>query len=274
MPDLAGYLTRIGFDGSPRPDLATLKALVHAHLTSIPFENLDVQLGQPLTTEPLAAVEKIVERGRGGWCFEMNGAFGWALDQIGFDVMRVAGGVNRKEAGDRAVGNHLCLLVNLDQLYLADVGFGGALLAPLALKAGGEIQSPFAVKLQQIEGGYWRYDEDFGEGAFTFDFRVEAADEALLAKKCRILQREPDSPFVQNLVAQRRGVDHHVSLRGRVLKWITPDGVNKEILQSSDELIESLKTIFEIDMPDAAALWPAICARHDAVFNASANNSR
>lgn len=266
MPDLTRYLARIGFESKPKADLATLKALVRAHVTSIPFENIDVQLGQPLTTGPLAAVEKIVERGRGGWCFEMNGAFGWALDQIGFDVTRVAGGVNRKEAGDSVIGNHLCLLVKLDRLYLTDVGFGGSLLAPLALETGAHNHSPFQVSLQQVDCGFWRFSEDFGDGAFTFDFQAEAADESLLKEKCGLLQSRPDSPFVQNLVAQRRGDEYHVSLRGRVLKRITPHGVSKEILPSSEALVETLKSVFGIDLPAAGSLWPAICARHDAVF--------
>ena len=53
--------------------------------------------------------------------------------------------------------------------------------------------------------------------AFSFDFRVAPADEALLARKCQFLQTDPASPFIQNLVVQRRTADKHLSLRGRVL---------------------------------------------------------
>src|SRR6185503_6394389 len=98
--DLQAYLDRIGFAGEARPDLATLTALHRAHLLAIPYENLDVQFGTPVTIEPAAAFEKIVTRGRGGWCYEMNGLFGAALDEIGFQVTRLAGGVRRDLMGE------------------------------------------------------------------------------------------------------------------------------------------------------------------------------
>jgi N-hydroxyarylamine O-acetyltransferase len=53
--DLRAYFDRIGFTGEARPDLATLRALHRAHLLAIPYENLDVQLGRPVTTDPEAA---------------------------------------------------------------------------------------------------------------------------------------------------------------------------------------------------------------------------
>src|SRR3954471_15025485 len=102
--DLKAYFGRIGYVGEPRVDLATLRALHRAHLLAIPYENLDVQLGRPLTTDPAAAYDKIVRRRRGGWCYEMNGLFGWALETVGFSVMRMAGGAMRELRGDMAVG--------------------------------------------------------------------------------------------------------------------------------------------------------------------------
>ena len=72
-------------------DLATLKALHRAHLLAIPYENLDVQMGRRRTTSPAEAYEKIVGEKRGGWCYEMNGTFGWALKEAGFKVTRLAG---------------------------------------------------------------------------------------------------------------------------------------------------------------------------------------
>src|SRR5690349_13822179 len=97
---LSAYLDRIGYGGPVRADLATLKALHRAHLLTIPYENLDVQLGRRVTTDPADAYDKIVRRGRGGWCYEMNGLFAWALGEIGFSVIRMAGAANRELLGD------------------------------------------------------------------------------------------------------------------------------------------------------------------------------
>src|SRR6185503_3263469 len=136
--ELQAYLDRIGHSGPVRPDLATLKALHRAHLKAISYENLDVQLGRRVTTDPADAYAKIVERGRGGWCYEMNGLFGWALDQVGFSVMRMAGAANRELLGDLLIGNHLVLLVDLgaEGRWIADVGFGDGSIDPYPLQTG------------------------------------------------------------------------------------------------------------------------------------------
>jgi N-hydroxyarylamine O-acetyltransferase len=266
--ELASYLRRIGFHGSVRPDLATLKSLHRAHQYAIPFENLDVQLRRPAVLELEASYDKIVGQRRGGWCYEMNGVMGWALEQIGYEVMRMSAGVMRAQAGDRQLGNHLCLLVRLDQPYLVDVGFGGSLTEPLPLSASVREDRPYRLGLSEPGGGYWRFTEiAHGDGdPFSFDFRAAPAEEALLAKQCRFLQTDPASPFIQNLVVQRRTADTHLSLRGRVLATSHATRVDKQLLHSADELVATLRDRFDLDLPEAATLWPSICARHAAVF--------
>ena len=263
---LADYLTRIGFQGSPRPDLITLRALHRAHQYAIPFENLDVQLRRPVTLDLEPSFDKIVHRRRGGWCYEMNRLMGWALEEIGFDVMRVAAGVMREHAGDSQLGNHLCLLVRLDQPYLVDVGFGGSMIEPLPLTATEREDCPYRLGLSELSDGYWRFQEVTHSGPFNFDFRVAPADEALFAQKCQQLQTDPASPFVQNLVVQRRSVDTHLSLRGRVLTTLHATHSDRVLLDSADELVATLRDRFDLEVPEAASLWPSICARHDEVF--------
>lgn len=266
--ELAAYLRRIRFDGRVRPDLATLKAIHRAHQYAVPFENLDVQLRRPVVLEPEASYDKIVCRRRGGWCYEMNGVMGWALRQIGFEVMRVSGGVMRVQAGDAQLGNHLCLLVLLDQPYLVDVGFGGSMAEPFPVKASERDDPPYRLGLSEAGDGYWRFAETvYGEdAAFSFDFRLAPADEALLAQKCQFLQTDPASPFIQNLVVQRRTADTHLSLRGRVLLTTQAMHVDKKLISSAQELVATLRESFDLHVPEAATLWPSVCARHEALF--------
>jgi N-hydroxyarylamine O-acetyltransferase len=266
--ELSAYLHRIRYDGSVRPDLATLRAIHRAHQYAIPFENLDVLLRCPIILDLEANYDKIVCRRRGGWCYELNGVMGWALKEIGFEVMRMSAGVMRVRAGDAELGNHLCLLVCLDQRYLVDVGFGGSLVEPLPLRASEREDPPYRLGLSELDDGYWRFAEiAHGDGdAFSFDFRVAPADEALLARKCQFLQTDPTSPFIQNLVVQRRTADTHLSLRGRVLAAIHATRVDKKLLNSADELVATLRDSFDLDTPEAATLWPSICARHEALF--------
>lgn len=260
---LADYLARIGFKGEARPDFAMLETIHRLHANAIPFENLDVQLGHKLTTDVEAAFDKLVTRKRGGWCYENNGVFAWALAAIGFDVMRVSAGVMREIVGDANMGNHLCLIVRLDRSYLADVGFGGSMAAPLALEIGERRDTPYQLGLSECGDGHWRFWESDAGEPFSFDFRDAPADEALLAARCVFLQTTEKSPFVQNLVVQQRRGDTHTSLRGRV---VTETGTGRKLkLESADELVVLLRTRFNLDVPEAAELWPAICARHEAL---------
>jgi N-hydroxyarylamine O-acetyltransferase len=266
--ELSAYLHRIRFEGSVQPDLATLSAIHRAHQFAIPFENLDVLLRRRVVLDLEASYDKIVRQRRGGWCYEMNGVMGWALKEIGFDVMRIGAGVMRVRAGDAQLGNHLCLLVRLDQPYLVDVGFGGSLAEPLPLRASEREDRPYRLRLSQPGDGYWRFAENAhsdGE-AFSFDFRVAPADEALLGRKCQFLQTDPDSPFTQNLVVQRRTAATHLSLRGRVLAAIHATHVDKKLLNSADELLATLRDSFDLDVPEAATLWSSICGRHEVLF--------
>ena len=265
--DLQAYLDRIGHAGPVGADLATLRALHRAHLFAIPYENLDVQFGRPLTVEPARAFDKIVRRGRGGWCYEMNGLLGAALEAIGFEVTRLAGAVHRQALGDMTVGNHLVLLVNLrGEPWIADVGFGDGIRDPFPLREGPLSADGFPYRLERLADGWWRMHNQPHGGASTFDFRTEPADPAMLAARSHELQTSPQSPFVQNLVAQKHVGDEVLILRGRVLRRVRPSGFEDRLLGSADDLVEVLERDFGLPVPEAATLWPRVLERHAQVF--------
>lgn len=126
------YLTRIGIDSNlvTRSDRDTLARLQRAHVTSVPFENLAI-VGDPTDEESGDGVvlsipqlhEKIVERERGGYCFELNGLFHSLLVALGYAVDRIpARIVSDDGAGPPA--NHHTNILTLDQRYVVDVGMG------------------------------------------------------------------------------------------------------------------------------------------------------
>src|SRR5260221_12505984 len=84
--DVAAYLERIGYTGPLAPNAGALRALHVAHLYTVPFENLDIGLGRPLSLELPALFDKIVTRRRGGFCYELNGLFAWLLQSLGYGV--------------------------------------------------------------------------------------------------------------------------------------------------------------------------------------------
>lgn len=269
--DLAAYFDRIGFTGEARPDLTTLRALHSAHLLAIAYENLDVQLGRPLTIDPAAAFDKLVTRRRGGWCYEMNGLLGAALDEIGFEVTRMAGAVMREVRGDDAIGNHLVLRVDLDEPWIADVGLGDGTLEPYRLRAGPMQSGGYSFRLELLDGRWWRFrNHQFG-GAPSFDVAIEPTELSVLAEKCHELQTAPDSMFRMNLICQRfKGDGVILQLLGRSLRTLRPGTRQDLILASADELMSVLASDFGLDVPEAASLWPRICARHEAVLAAQA----
>jgi N-hydroxyarylamine O-acetyltransferase len=133
------------------------------------------------------------------------------------------------------------------------------------------IVAGFPFRLEAVDESWWRFHNHPWGGAKSFDFQVAPADPALLRAKCDALQSAPDSPFVLNAVAQRYRGETILQLRGRTLRLVTPSGdVETELLASADELVAVLAAEFDLDLPEAATLWPRICARHEAVMAAAA----
>ena len=265
--DIDAYLGRIGLTGRPPPTLEGLRALHRAHLAAIPYENFDVQLGRPVTIAVPAIYDKIVGRRRGGWCYEMNGLFGWALGELGFKVTRATGAVMRAAAGDAVIGNHLVLRVDLPEgVHLADVGFGDGPNEPFAVREGTFDSNGFPYAVERTGDGWWRLVNHPAGGAASFDFDPHPADETRLAAKCDELQTAEASVFVQNAVAFRQTPGAIDVLRGRVALRIRPDGIGKRLIENADDLVATLKDVFALDLPEAAGLWDKIAARHEQVM--------
>lgn len=268
---LQHYLDRIAYGGTVEPSLTTLAALQKAHVCSVPFENLDVQLGRPVSIHVEDAYKKIVVNSRGGWCYEQNGLFGWALSEIGFEVTRIAASVMRDERGKVSEASHLCLLVKPPQSktkYLADVGFGSSMIKPIALTEAQHDQPPFKLGLERLDDHYWRFWESLGDGKFSFDFKEEPACESALEEKSAFLQSDSSSVFVLNLVAQLRSRNQHCALRGRVFSVARPGAIQSTTVDSPEALVALLTTEFHLDDLEFAGLWPKISARHEEIFGA------
>ena len=260
--NLAAYFDRIGFTAPARADLHTLNALMEAHVRAVPFENLDVYSGRGVSTEREAIFDKIVSRGRGGWCYEMNGLFEWVLAEIGFDVQRLSAGVRRAKLGDAALGNHLCLLVQLDGPYLVDVGFGSSQLFALPLEETVTTHRPLQIALAKADDGFWRLHEGGLGAAVSYDFKPGWGDEKLLAASHEMQVTDPESIFRKTLVAKIRRGDEYVALRGRAYEVQKPGWKDTTFLETPQRLARILEDVFGLVEPDLDRLWPIICERH------------
>lgn len=131
--NLSAYCERIGFNGELRPDFATVQALMQHQLRSVPFENLDVLAGKPISLDPDDIVAKVIERKRGGYCYELNGLFAMALTTLGVEWQFVA--ARPMFYPVKRPRTHAALVVKLEGgEWLCDLGFGSyGIRAPLSL---------------------------------------------------------------------------------------------------------------------------------------------
>ena len=121
--DLQAYFSRIGFQGAALADFATLKRMMRCQLFSVPFENLDVQQGKVVSLLPDEIYRKIVERQRGGYCYEVNGLFAMALGALGIPYQFVA--ARPMTYPVRRPKTHMAIVMTIeDEQWLCDLGFG------------------------------------------------------------------------------------------------------------------------------------------------------
>jgi N-hydroxyarylamine O-acetyltransferase len=267
---LPAYLAKVGLAGAAlEPDLPTLSELCRRHLLAFPYENLDVQLGRRVTRDPRHAFAKLVEAGRGGWCFEYNGLFAAMLEAAGFQVHRLAGAVMREAAGDAAIGNHLAPVVELGGgLYLADVAMGH--FAPVPLAEGPIRHGWRAYSLERLAGGWWRFRNHPGQLPPSFDFSMEVHDPALMDAKCDFLQSDPDSPFVRNAIVQRSWPDRMESLVGPTLTILDAAGEHHLAIGTEAEYAQVVRERLGVSLGDVSSLWRKVSQAPKGGFLAAA----
>jgi N-hydroxyarylamine O-acetyltransferase len=250
-PELAAsYLLRLGLRERPPATRETLRRLHREHLERVPFENLDIQLGIPIALDARAFAARIALHGRGGFCYQLNGAFALLLSDLGFAVELLEARVH----GPNGLGGrfgHLCLRVRFDgEPLLADVGFGrGCFDEPIAFATGVEQRDTAGVfLLGPLDGGALDLACDGAN-----EYRVSPAARVLgdFEPGCRFHQTSPDSPFTRASVCTIRTPDGRVTLAGARLIETTRAGREERDVERS-ELGEVLAARFGIVLDEAA----------------------
>ncbi|GHG15967.1 arylamine N-acetyltransferase [Streptomyces filamentosus] len=270
--DVDGHLTALGLLRPAEPNIGALRALHRAQVERVAYENLDIHLGRPTGIGAEESAARIA-RGRGGYCFHLNGAFAALLTALGFDVTLHRAGVQGNPGSPAgATGNHLALTVRIDgERWLVDTGLGDGLYEPLPLREGSYAQGPFTYGLapSDAEPGGWRLLHD-PRGSFTaMDFAPEPVELSSFAGEHVRLSTSPESDFVRVLTAQRRDAKGVDVLRGRVLRRIDAGGTADRTLDAPEEWYEVLTGLFRLDLGDVdaaarAALWDRVGTAHRA----------
>ncbi len=246
--DVDAYLARIGYRGPREPTAATLRTLHRAHMEAVPFENLDIHAGRPIVLEEGALFDKIVGRRRGGFCYELNGLFSALLRTLGFRVTRLSAGVLNEDGTFGPDFDHMTLLVELEDRWLADVGFGDSCREPLLLDEPGH---------QVRDGRVFRVAHDGRQGTmlihrdgtrppdgYRFDFDGHAF--ADYREMCHFHQTSPESPFTQKRLCSRATPTGRITLSGTRL-IVTEGGTRRERQVTEAEWRRALEEQFGID---------------------------
>jgi len=246
------YLNRIGLHGPLTPDIETLFRLQNAHLMQVPYENLDIIRGVSFTLEPEAVLDKIVTRRRGGYCFELNGAFAWLLRAIGYPVEEYFARF-LKDSDTIPMRRHRVLRVAAEgRDFICDVGVGGPCPnIPLELREG---------LVQTDREGCYRFARDpflgwivetekRGDWLPFYAFTEEPQLNLDFETTDFYCQHAPDSFFRQNLMVSRKTADGRVTLREGVINFFAPDGVTSRKPETQEELYAALRTYFGIQIP-------------------------
>ena len=246
--NVPAYLARIGYTGPVTPTAEVLRTLHRAHMLSVPFENLDISRGRTIVVDQEACVRKIVEERRGGFCYEMNGAFAALLQAIGFGVTLLSARVARQDGSFGPEFDHLTLRVDLDRPWLADVGFGDSFVEPLRLlpgiaqKDGSQIyritESPGTLQLEKWETtNSWK-------PSYLFTLQPRQIQE--FAGMCHYHQTSPESSFTRKRLCTRATPDGRITLADMKLVF-TRDGKKEErMLSSQDEWRTALRQHFDV----------------------------
>lgn len=234
--NVAAYLDRIGYRGLTEPTSETLRILHRRHLETVPFENLDISRSRPIVLDENMLVRKIVEEHRGGFCYELNGAFAALLRALGFQVTLLSCRVARENGTESPEFDHLALRVDLEQTWLADVGFGDCFLEPLVLQP--EIE-------QKQEVGIFRIIETLASLAverqqpdlsWKAEYRFTLTPRTLqdFTAMCHFHQTSPDSHFTQNRICSLVVPNGRITLADSKL-ITTKNGIRQERILASEE---------------------------------------
>ncbi|MBE7550359.1 MAG: arylamine N-acetyltransferase [Anaerolineales bacterium] len=255
------YLQRINYTGPLEPTAETLRALHLAHLLAVPFENLDISLGRPIIPDETAFFRKIVERRRGGFCYELNGLFAALLRELGFDVTLLSARVARESGGFGPEFDHLTLLVRLEERWLADVGFGDCFREPLRLDEPGEQRQKMGsyrlsvgqtAEVSKTSAVYetrtlWELSQEAGWQP-QYRFTLQPRRLADFAGMCYYHQRAPESHFTQKRVCSLATPEGRITLSDSRL-IVSQNGQRAEReLSSQAEVEAALREWFRVSL--------------------------
>lgn len=256
---IASALSRIGLD--PKRDLTPtaelLREIQYAFCTTVPYENIDILRGIPLSLCEDALYDKIVTRRRGGYCFEINGFLAAFLRALGYTVTEYMARYLRGET-EIPMRRHRVLGVETGagephSRFICDAGIGQASFRyPLPFYRGAvskQCGECYRVEKEDFFG--WvisdcrKTPEGEDEWRRFYSFTEEpqlGIDYIMPSFWCEM---HPDSPFRGAYMLSIKTADGRKTLDGNVYRIFSGDGVTERVL-SDAEIPRILSEVFGI----------------------------
>lgn len=267
--DLDAYLARIGHPGPRTPTTAVLDAVLRRHVYTIPFENIDVQLGRPIRLDPESLQQKLIHDRRGGYCFEQNNLLRLALTALGFDVTPLIARVRWQVPPEVTTPfTHMLLRVECEgESWIADGGFGsGSLTAPIRLVLDEPQSTPHEAR-RLVRRGEWHVHQTqkpSGDWEDLCLFTLTPAPAVDFEVANWWTSTHPQSRFKQNLILALAadGCRHTLMNREFTTRW-TDGRSESRAIHSPAELVDLLAGTFGLVLPPDTTLtlpadpWPA-----------------
>ena len=217
---------------------------------NIAYENLDILEGKAIGLTPEALHDKIVTRGRGGYCFELNGLLTHMLREMGFTVTeRFA----RYLRGESAIPmrRHRVTIVSLeDGDYMLDIGVGQiAPRLPLKIEEGlVQEQNGETYKfLRDPHHGWVLWDLHHGVWREYICFNDDKAYDVDFVQPSFFCEAHPESVFNKEPMIAIKTEDGRRTIDGRVYKiFVKEELTHIEEGISDDRMAELLCNEFKL----------------------------
>jgi N-hydroxyarylamine O-acetyltransferase len=249
------YLQRLGFDAPPAPTLETLRQLQLRHTGVFAFENLSTITGAPVLIDLASVEQKVLNGGRGGYCYELNNLFLTLLLELGFEARGISGRVVLAQPeGTWTARTHRLSLVIIDgERYITDVGFGGMVpTAPLLLDIEDAQPTPHeSYRIEKQADGYMLRADVAGEWRSMYLFDLQRQEDIDYTLGNWYVSTHPESPFAKRLMVARTGDGWRRTLNNGsfAIHRMGAESERREVADV-DELIEVLEQEFYLRLPD------------------------
>lgn len=246
------YLQRIKISQIEKPSYSFLSKLKQQHIFTVPFENLDIQMRDRIVLEESRIYQKIVVRGRGGFCYELNGLFCWLLRSLGFSVSMASARVYiPKEDKFTPEFDHMVLLVDLEKKYLVDVGFGDTFRKPIAMPDGivEDISGRYRIEpFTSVHDEYVLQKKDKSHWEHVYSFTTHPQVISDFKEMCTFNQTSLKSHFTQQNICSIATKNGRVSLSDGYLTNTKGDSESKIRVISAEDFRHKLKQNFGIQL--------------------------